>query len=131
MIYACILIALVIIIIFIVAAFEYTPGIVRKLVNPHQSTSLRVQHDSYVKNGKVIIGYVDEISQDAKSVLVNNEHVSNEIEIENMFLACNVLMSFFLVSDFFFRSPSITWSWLLAALTILLSNQMTSRPCID
>ncbi|CAO3580097.1 unnamed protein product [Absidia cylindrospora] len=58
------------------SAFEYTPGIVRKLVNPHQSTSLRVQHDSYVKNGKVIIGYVDEISQDAKSVLVNNEHIS-------------------------------------------------------
>ncbi|KAI8344174.1 hypothetical protein BC941DRAFT_407966 [Chlamydoabsidia padenii] len=57
------------------AAFEYTPGIVRKLVNPHQSTSLRVQHDSYVKNGKVIIGYVDEIDEDAKSVLVNDEHI--------------------------------------------------------
>lgn len=59
-----------------IAAFEYTPGIVKKLVNPRQSTSLRVQHDSYVRNGKVIIGHADEISEDAKSVLVNNELVS-------------------------------------------------------
>ncbi|KAI8088774.1 uncharacterized protein BX664DRAFT_279352 [Halteromyces radiatus] len=58
------------------AAFEYTPGIVKKLVNPYQSTSLRVQHDSYVRNGKVIIGYVDEIANDAKSLLVNDTKIS-------------------------------------------------------
>ncbi|CAO3600450.1 unnamed protein product [Absidia cylindrospora] len=58
------------------AAFEYTPGIVKKLTNPHQSTSLRVQHDSYVRNGRVIIGHVDEISEDAKSVFVNNEEIA-------------------------------------------------------
>ncbi|CAO3613191.1 unnamed protein product [Cunninghamella blakesleeana] len=57
-------------------AFEYTPGVVKKLVHPFESTSLRVTHDSYIKNGRVIIGYVDEISEDGKSVHVNNEKVS-------------------------------------------------------
>ncbi|CAO3642813.1 unnamed protein product [Cunninghamella echinulata] len=57
------------------SAFEYTPGIVKKLVNPFESTSLRVTHDSYVKNGKVIIGYVEEISEDGKSVIVNDEKI--------------------------------------------------------
>ncbi|KAG0177049.1 hypothetical protein DFQ29_005308 [Apophysomyces sp. BC1021] len=57
-------------------SFEYTPGIVKKLVNPEQSSSLRVRHDAYVRNGKVIIGYVDDIGDDATSVTINDEKIS-------------------------------------------------------
>ncbi|CEG84503.1 hypothetical protein RMATCC62417_18297 [Rhizopus microsporus] len=56
-------------------SFEYTPGIVKKIVNPDQSSSLRVRHDAYVKNGRVIIGYAEELCDDGKSVKVNNEFV--------------------------------------------------------
>jgi hypothetical protein len=56
-------------------SFEYTPGIVKKIVNPDQSSSLRVRHDAYVKNGRVIIGYAEELCDDGKSVKVNNELV--------------------------------------------------------
>ncbi|RCH85822.1 hypothetical protein CU097_005785 [Rhizopus azygosporus] len=54
-------------------SFEYTPGIVSKIVNPERSTSLRFTHESYVKNGKVVIGYASDILNDAKSVKVNDE----------------------------------------------------------
>ncbi|KAG0767914.1 hypothetical protein G6F57_001672 [Rhizopus arrhizus] len=57
-------------------SFEYTPGIVSKIVNPERSTSLRFTHESYVNNGKVIIGYAKDITDDAKCVKVNNEKVS-------------------------------------------------------
>ncbi|KAI8371556.1 uncharacterized protein BYT42DRAFT_580683 [Radiomyces spectabilis] len=56
-------------------SFEYTPGAVKKLVNPHQSTSLRVRHDAYVRNGRVIIGYADDIGHDGTSVVVNEEEI--------------------------------------------------------
>ncbi|KAI9256279.1 hypothetical protein BY458DRAFT_519562 [Sporodiniella umbellata] len=56
-------------------AFEYTPGIVRKIVHPDQSSSLRVRHDAYVKQGRVIIGYTEEISNEGKRLLVNGETV--------------------------------------------------------
>ncbi|PHZ12835.1 FAD/NAD(P)-binding domain-containing protein [Rhizopus microsporus ATCC 52813] len=57
-------------------SFEYTPGIVKKIVNPDQSSSLRVRHDAYVKNGRVIIGYAEELCDDGKSVKVNNELIT-------------------------------------------------------
>ncbi|KAI8370073.1 hypothetical protein EDC96DRAFT_606765 [Choanephora cucurbitarum] len=56
-------------------SFEYTPGIVKKIVNPEQSSSLRVRHDAYVKNGRVIIGYAEHLSNKGKTISVNNEIV--------------------------------------------------------
>lgn len=56
-------------------SFEYTPGIVRKIVNPEQSSSLRVRHDAYVRNGRVIIGYAEELCNKGKSIIVNDEQV--------------------------------------------------------
>ncbi|KAG1139507.1 hypothetical protein G6F37_009713 [Rhizopus arrhizus] len=59
-------------------SFEYTPGIVRKIVNPEQSSSLRVRHDAYVRNGRVIIGYAEELCNKGKSIIVNDEQVDFE-----------------------------------------------------
>ncbi|OBZ87689.1 Apoptosis-inducing factor B [Choanephora cucurbitarum] len=56
-------------------SFEYTPQILSKIANPKQSSSLRFPHSSYVKNGKVIIGYAEDICQDAKCVKVNSEEI--------------------------------------------------------
>ena len=56
-------------------SFEYTPGIVRRIVNPEETSSMRVRHDAYVRNGKVIIGYARDIDHDATSVQVNGETV--------------------------------------------------------
>lgn len=56
-------------------SFEYTPGIVKKIINPDQTSSLRVRHDAYVKNGKVIIGYAEDLANQGKTVSVNGEVV--------------------------------------------------------
>lgn len=46
----------------------------KKIINPDQTSSLRVRHDAYVKNGKVVIGYAEDLDQ-GKSVSVNGEVV--------------------------------------------------------
>ncbi|KAI7888571.1 uncharacterized protein EV154DRAFT_425564 [Mucor mucedo] len=56
-------------------SFEYTPGMIKLLVRPEETSSLRVRHDAYVKEGRVIIGYAEKVVEDAKSVKVNNEYV--------------------------------------------------------
>ncbi|KAI9498202.1 hypothetical protein BDB00DRAFT_969215 [Zychaea mexicana] len=56
-------------------SFEYTPGIVKRIVHPEGSSSMRVRHDAYVQNGKVIIGYAEDIGHDARSVTVNDETI--------------------------------------------------------
>ncbi|KAI9322529.1 hypothetical protein BX666DRAFT_2109025 [Dichotomocladium elegans] len=56
-------------------SFEYTPGIIKTIVNPEECSSMRVRHDAYVKNGRVIIGYATKVSDDAKSVVVNGETI--------------------------------------------------------
>ncbi|CDH54154.1 pyridine nucleotide-disulfide oxidoreductasefamily protein [Lichtheimia corymbifera JMRC:FSU:9682] len=56
-------------------SFEYTPGIIKKLVNPEESSSMRVRHDSYVKNGRVLIGFASNVNDDVKSLQVNGETV--------------------------------------------------------
>lgn len=60
------------------ACFEYTPGIVKRIVHPedNESDALRVRHDSYVRNGRVIIGYAEGICNNATSIRVNGEKVS-------------------------------------------------------
>ncbi|KAI8637350.1 hypothetical protein BD408DRAFT_424716 [Parasitella parasitica] len=57
-------------------SFEYTPGIVKKIINPEQTSSLRVRHDAYVKNGRVIIGYAEDLANGGKSVTVNREKIT-------------------------------------------------------
>lgn len=61
-----------------IACFEYTPGIVKRIVHPedNESDALRVRHDSYVRNGRVIIGYAEGICNNATSIRVNGEKVS-------------------------------------------------------
>ncbi|KAI8087908.1 uncharacterized protein B0P05DRAFT_530617 [Gilbertella persicaria] len=56
-------------------SFEYTPGMIKLLVRPEETSSLRVRHDAYVKNGRVIIGYAEQITHDAKYVKVNDEFI--------------------------------------------------------
>ncbi|KAI8079379.1 hypothetical protein BDF21DRAFT_340400 [Thamnidium elegans] len=56
-------------------SFEYTPQIVSKVVNAEKISSLRFTHGSYIVNGKVIIGYVEDICEDAKCVKVNDEKI--------------------------------------------------------
>ncbi|KAI9247339.1 hypothetical protein BY458DRAFT_590840 [Sporodiniella umbellata] len=56
-------------------SFEYTPGIVSMITNPDATSSLRFTHESYVKNGKVIIGYAEDITDDAHYVKVNGEKI--------------------------------------------------------
>ncbi|KAI9262830.1 hypothetical protein EDC94DRAFT_607507 [Helicostylum pulchrum] len=56
-------------------SFEYTPQIVSKVVNAEKISSLRFTHGSYIVKGKVIIGYVEDICEDAKCVKVNDEKI--------------------------------------------------------
>ncbi|KAI9485713.1 MAG: hypothetical protein EXX96DRAFT_546179 [Benjaminiella poitrasii] len=56
-------------------SFEYTPGMIKLLVKPEETSSLRVRHNVYIKNGRVIIGYADQIINDAKAIKVNDECV--------------------------------------------------------
>ena len=62
-------------------SFEYTPGIVKKIINPDQTSSLRVRHDAYVKNGRVIIGYAENLANRGKSISVNSEVVRSMFNI--------------------------------------------------
>lgn len=45
-------------------------------MNPEESSSMRVRHDAYVRNGRVIIGYATKIDDGAKSLQINGETVS-------------------------------------------------------
>ncbi|KAI8878655.1 FAD/NAD(P)-binding domain-containing protein [Backusella circina FSU 941] len=56
-------------------SFEYTPGIVTKLIHPDNPESLRFKHELYIKNGRVVIGYAEEILDDAHYVRINGEDI--------------------------------------------------------
>ncbi|KAI8086634.1 uncharacterized protein BX664DRAFT_336377 [Halteromyces radiatus] len=56
-------------------SFEYTPGMIKMLVRPEDASSLRVRHESYVKNGRVMIGIADRLENDATMVHVNGESI--------------------------------------------------------
>lgn len=47
----------------------------KKIINPDQTSSLRVRHDAYVKNGRVIIGYAENLANRGKTISVNGEEV--------------------------------------------------------
>ncbi|KAG2175180.1 hypothetical protein INT44_007668, partial [Umbelopsis vinacea] len=58
-------------------SFEYTPSLIRNLVSPaHFSSSVRIPHNTYVKNGRVIIGHAHGISSSARHILVNDTEIS-------------------------------------------------------
>ncbi|MEK6915102.1 MAG: FAD-dependent oxidoreductase [Nanoarchaeota archaeon] len=50
--------------------FEYTPGILRVLVEPEHYKKLHVRHKEYLKKAKVIVGHVKKVND--KTVLLNN-----------------------------------------------------------
>lgn len=47
----------------------------KKIINPDQTSSLRVRHDAYVRNGRVIIGYAENLANRGKTISVNGEEV--------------------------------------------------------
>ncbi|KAF7728505.1 hypothetical protein EC973_006058 [Apophysomyces ossiformis] len=57
-------------------SFEYSPGMIKMLVRPEETSSLRVRHGAYVKNGRVVIGHAERLEKDATAVRVNNELIS-------------------------------------------------------
>jgi hypothetical protein len=63
-------------------------------VRPEETSSLRVRHDAYVRNGRVIIGYAEQIVDDAKSVKVNNEYVNIK---KIIYLYVSKSLTFFLI----------------------------------
>ena len=55
--------------------FEYTPGILRVLVEPEHYKKLHVKHKDYLSNTKVVVGHVKKI-EDNKVILASNEKIN-------------------------------------------------------
>lgn len=53
--------------------FEFTPGILRTLVEPRHIKKIQVKHKDYLENAEVIIGEVKEVSD--KFVLINGKKI--------------------------------------------------------
>ncbi|RUP52211.1 hypothetical protein BC936DRAFT_137747 [Jimgerdemannia flammicorona] len=64
-------------------SFEYTPGTIRRFVNPSEASSLRVPHEAYIKNGEIVIGYADSVDGQAGYVTVD----SHKIEYDYLVIA--------------------------------------------
>lgn len=60
---------------YLIDSFEYTPGAIKKFVNPTEASSSRVPHDSYIKNGEIVVGYVDKIEGEGRCVWTNANKV--------------------------------------------------------
>ena len=54
--------------------FEYTPGILRTILNPEHMYKIQARHSSYLKKSRIIIEEVKEVSKNF--VKVNNEKIS-------------------------------------------------------
>jgi len=58
-------------------SFEYTPSLIKNFVCPKRlPTSIRIPHNSYVKNGRVIIGHAHGISGSAKQICINDKEIA-------------------------------------------------------
>lgn len=58
-------------------SFEYTPSLIKNLVCQKKfPTAIRIPHNSYVKNGRVIIGHAHGISRSARHITINDTEVS-------------------------------------------------------
>ena len=53
--------------------FEYTPGILRTIVEPDHADKIQVKHSKYLKKAKIVKGKVDKISR--KEVFVNKKKI--------------------------------------------------------
>jgi apoptosis-inducing factor 2 len=53
--------------------FEYTPGILRTIVEPEHLRKIQRKHNSYLKHARIIVGNVDNV--DKKNVLVNGKKI--------------------------------------------------------
>lgn len=53
--------------------YEFTPGILRTLVEPNHMSKIQILHKDYLKKGKIIIGKVIKITN--KEVIVNNKKI--------------------------------------------------------
>src|SRR3989344_2408166 len=50
--------------------FEYTPGILRVLVEPEHYKKLHVKHKDYLTKTKIVVGHINEINE--KTVSLSN-----------------------------------------------------------
>ena len=55
--------------------FEYTPGILRTLVEPEHYSKLHVKHSEYLLKTKIIVGHVKNIDKN-KVILTNGEKIN-------------------------------------------------------
>ena len=53
--------------------FEFTPGILRTIVEPHHINSVQIRHRDYFKNGRLVIGEVEEVTKD--KVILDDEKI--------------------------------------------------------
>jgi len=53
--------------------FEFTPGILRTIVEPEHINKIQISHKDYLKKARIILGYVNEIGQDY--VKVNHQNI--------------------------------------------------------
>src|SRR3989344_6296972 len=53
--------------------FEFTPGVLRTIVEPEHISKIQVMHDHYLKRAKLIVGHVTEISD--KYVLIKKRKI--------------------------------------------------------
>lgn len=82
--------------------FEYTPGILRVLVDPDHYKKLHVKHKDYLPNAKIITGHVKEVNKkeitlmDGRKVdydylvIASGSHYNNPIKEEDTFFATRV-----------------------------------------
>ena len=54
--------------------FEYTPGILKTIINPEHMYQIQKRHSDYLKKAKIVIGEVKEVSKNF--VKVNDEKIS-------------------------------------------------------
>lgn len=62
--------------------FEYTPGVLRILVESNHLTKIRSEHKNYLKNSKVIIGSVSEVTPN--HVLIENKKIPYDYLVLNL-----------------------------------------------
>jgi NADH dehydrogenase FAD-containing subunit len=53
--------------------FEFTPGILRTIINPSHLSAIQAEHSKYLKKAKILVGKVTNVK--ANYVLVNNKRI--------------------------------------------------------
>ena len=85
---------------------------------------MRVRHDAYVRNGKVIIGYARDIDHDATSIKVNGETVRAPLFCIFVFLiniiATNHVIVFSIKKLSFFSGHLFLYKFFLYRLILII-----------